>query len=211
MQFGFPREDTAGDAAVRTLSARASSLTPTLALTSSPLSLYLSLSHIYSHTKKKLWGGRRTICWTGQGVPQREWERGTLNKCVMAQYLPALSVCCCILSRDSLLAVKSVQAPSSVPSLSTDRSLPLSLCRHSAHIAMLFVPGNKKQHLFTEASHIVLPDLLAKTCHCNHLCNNREPEYFFLFVLLPVLQLLVQGQIWLQRNNKHTKSNMTGA
>lgn len=92
----------------------------------------------------------------------------------MVQYLPALSMCGCILSRDSVLAAKSVHIPSSVPSLSPYRLLPLSLYRHSTQIAMLFVPRNKKQHLFTEASCIVLPDLLATACLCNHLCNNRE-------------------------------------
>lgn len=93
----------------------------------------------------------------------------------MVQYLPVLSMCGCILSGDSISAVKSVQVPNSVPSLSPYRSLPPSLYRHYAQIAMLFVQGNRKQHLFTEASHIVHLDLLAKTRLSNHLCKNRKP------------------------------------
>lgn len=73
----------------------------------------------------------------------------------------------------SLLAVKSVHVPSSVTSLRLYRSLPPSLQRDSTEIAVLFVTRNKKQHLFTEAFHIVTTDLLAKMHPCNHLSNNR--------------------------------------
>lgn len=199
-KFGIPWEDGAGNTTIRRPNVWVYNLTLHFFLTST---LFLSVK------KKTLpWGGRLTIWWTGQGDTQRDWEGGTTNECVMIQYMPALSMCGCILWRDSLLAVNSVHVPSSVPSLSPYRSLLLGLYRHPAQIAMLLFPRNKKQHLFTEASRIVLPDLLAETRLCNHLCDNREPWYFF--VPFPVLELLVLGQIWMQENNKHTESNMIG-
>lgn len=98
-----------------------------------------SLSLCDTHTV-----GGHTIWWNRQGGKQRDWEGGTLNKCVMVQYLPALSMSGCILSRDFNLAAESVDAPSSVPSPRLYRSLPLSLHRDSAHTQVLFIPRSKK-------------------------------------------------------------------
>lgn len=83
------------------------------------------------------WGGRRTISYNRQGGKQSDWGR-MLHKCVIVQYLPALSVCGYILSA-SLLAVKSVHDPSCVSSHMFYRSLPP--LRDSSQIAVLVHRG----------------------------------------------------------------------
>lgn len=99
----------------------------------------------------------------------RDGEEGDINKCVMIHYLAVLSVCGSFLPRDSIgceASPRSQKGPLCQPSqVPATRSLQtLSLESHG------LCSGEQK----TAPVHIVLPDLLAKSCPSNHLGNNSH-------------------------------------